>query len=188
MFRSLWNNYEENLRKHLDRIERQSRLVDCESSVAKLIVDETRHEEMKKILTTKILQTPSRLPCHSIPFSQNMGFFGRTDELQYCSNALSLSGNLRRIRNVTLHGVGGVGKTSIALQIAHEEKSRRSAIFWIAADDPTKLAEGFSDAAVKLDLHQANGNAKIDRDNVKGWLEKTSGCWKIQFGRRLTFE
>ena len=178
MFRSLWNNYEQTLRKQLDRIEHQSRLVESECSVAKFMVDETRHEEIKRMLTTNILQTPGTLPCHSIPFGQNMGFFGRTNELQNCRNTLSPSNTLQRMRGVALYGVGGVGKTSIALQIAYEEKSRRSAIFWFAADDPAKLAEGFSDAAVKLDLHQANANATTDRNNLKGWLEKTSRCWK----------
>jgi len=40
---------------------------------------------------------------------------------------------------IALHGLGGVGKTQIALEYAHRDEETYSAILWVDARDPTVL-------------------------------------------------
>ena len=110
------------------------------------------------------------LPCYSIPVLQNTGFFGREEELDFCKSTIAPN---NQFKGVLLHGIGGVGKTSIALELIYKEKSRRNIITWLDAEDKSKLAEGFVKFASDLGLHEEGANAKFDRDAVKTWLEKT---------------
>lgn len=176
LFRSLWVNYSQSLTQKLEYIQRQSSIVDVESTVAKLIVDNTRHEELKRMIAGNKTDTTAKLPCYSIPFSANAGFFGRNAELGFCTDALNLSEPGTGPKGLALHGNGGIGKTSVALQLAYQEKAQRKVIIWIAADDIRKIFQGFVEAAAKLGLHRPNADAKADRDSVKDFLEKTSEC------------
>lgn len=141
------------------------------------MVDETRHEEIRRLLTRKTPEAMvATLPCYSIPFARNEKFFGRVSELQQCRDALNPTLCPNCSKGIALYGNGGVGKTSIALELAHFETSRRKAILWLAADEENKLADSFVQAALDLGLHEENADKKTDRDAVKNWLEKTGKC------------
>lgn len=140
--------------------------------MAKLILDQSRHEEIRKLLSIRPQVTMRvDLPCYSIPVLQNTEFLGRQEELDFCKTAIAPNNHSK---GVLLHGTGGVGKTSIALELVYQEKSRRNIITWLAAEDECKLAEGFVRIALDLGLHEEGANAKSDRHAVKTWLEKTS--------------
>ncbi|KAI1617986.1 hypothetical protein EDD37DRAFT_676913 [Exophiala viscosa] len=186
--RSLWDNYEDVLQKKLDQMEAKSRLIDEESHVAKLFLDEKRHKDVKSSqeeIKNLIKQGPTKmvptLPCHSIPFIRNLNFFGRADELQACQNALKVTTTLHHIPTLVLYGIGGVGKTSIALEFIYQQKTSRKILLWISADDPTKIDDAFARAASKLGLHVENADAKRDREEVKNFLEHTVEPWLIVF-------
>jgi hypothetical protein len=139
-------------------------------------LDETRHEEIKRLMASipRNQSAISKLPCYMIPFPRNPGFFARDVELEFCRNELPVTASGQTTKCLSLHGVGGAGKTSIALEFAYQEKAKRSVVIWIAADDGTKMSERFVDVARELDIHQDNANAAGDRDAVKEWLERTS--------------
>lgn len=175
-FRSLWHNYDESLQKRLQKVERQSRVVDTESSASKMELDGTRHDELKRLLASNVGQ-PSRTTvttCYMIPFPKNPKFFARTAELEFCKTELSSQQTVQATTSLALHGVGGVGKTSIALEFAYQEKSARNVIIWIASDDETKMTQRFVEAAKELGVHVPNANAEADREAVKNYLEKLS--------------
>lgn len=139
--------------------------------MAKLILDQSRHEEIHKLLIRRPQVTMRvNLPCYSISVLQNAAFFGRQEELNFCKTAIAPKSHSK---GVLLYGTGGVGKTSIALELVYQEKSRRNIITWVAAEDESKIAEGFVRIASDLGLHEEGANAKSDRDAVKTWLEKT---------------
>jgi len=59
-------------------------------------------------------------------------------------------GNDSRPRTVALTGLGGAGKTSVALGYAHRHLAEVGAAWQFAAEDPTVLAAGFGELAAQL--------------------------------------
>jgi MoxR-like ATPase len=54
----------------------------------------------------------------------------------------AFSAQPRRQRHVVLCGMGGIGKTSIAMEFAFTYGDRFDAVFWIRADETAKLEAG----------------------------------------------
>jgi len=51
---------------------------------------------------------------------------------------------------VALTGLGGVGKTSVAVEYAHRHMAELGVVWQVAAEEPAALAAGFSELAVQL--------------------------------------
>ena len=91
----------------------------------------------------------------------------------------SLSGDGSR-RTVVLHGLGGIGKTQLAVAYAKRHKDNYSAIFWLNIKDEGSLKQSFARVARQiLREHPLAGrlssvDMKGDLDEVinaiKGWL------------------
>lgn len=123
-----------------------------------------------------------RLPCHIIPSSRNADFYGRADVLEELDkiflarstdDADSVSSG-KALTMFALVGPGGMGKTQIATEFVHSRKDRFDAIFWVYADRPVKVSDGFSKIASELGLvPDESSDAKdpvVVRENVKGWM------------------
>lgn len=152
-------------------------------------LDSTRHEEIKRLLAASPSKEAlsAKLPCYMIPFPRNQGFFSRDAELAFCCDELAATTNaVQTTKRLALHGVGGAGKTSIALEFAYQEMATRSVVIWVAADDATKMAERFVEVARELRLHGSNANADGDRRSVKEWLEQTSKPPPLESGGHNT--
>lgn len=120
-----------------------------------------------------------RLPCFSMKAHKRQpGFFGRQDTLDLIDAHL-LPRNMRNVtfaeaslRSYALCGMGGIGKTQIAVEYAYSRRSKFDAIFFLTADGKTVLAEEFARIAVQLGL-EAQTEAKdltVSCEIVKGWL------------------
>jgi len=51
---------------------------------------------------------------------------------------------------VALYGLGGAGKTSVAVEYAHRQLAKCGVVWQFRAEDPTVLADGFRDLAAEL--------------------------------------
>ena len=60
-------------------------------------------------------------------------------------------------RMVALCGLGGAGKTSVALEYAHRHLTRVGVAWQFAAEDPTVLAAGFAELAAQLGARDVAG-------------------------------
>ena len=74
---------------------------------------------------------------------------GREELLAELDTRLT-SGDNSGPRTVALCGLGGVGKTSVALAYAHRHLAEVGAAWRFAAEDPTVLAAGFAELAAQL--------------------------------------
>lgn len=113
------------------------------------------------------------LPYYFIPYSLNSTFFGREAELRLSRDALAASPTTGSPNRFVFHGIGGVGKTSIALQLAYDQKNYRKIVMWFNADNTDKLDRRFSEIANAIGLHQSNPDLTRDREALKRWLEGT---------------
>jgi len=85
---------------------------------------------------------------------QNMQFTGRQKELQQLSDIVADAGR-DQCKIAVLHGLGGMGKTSIVLHYAWQNYTRYSAIIWIHAATVEMLRSSFIHVAEALIQHLA---------------------------------
>ncbi|WP_344621194.1 tetratricopeptide repeat protein, partial [Actinosynnema pretiosum] len=74
-------------------------------------------------------------------------FVGRTDELAQLDAAVADSG---RAVVVAVHGLGGVGKSTLASRFAERQTDRFSPVWWVVADSPGAIDTGMADLAEAL--------------------------------------
>ena len=106
------------------------------------------------------------LPCHLMTNnSRNESFYGRQDILESIKSEL-LPQPLSQVgpKVLKLCGPGGIGKTQVAIEYAHSMKYSYDAIFWVQADEPGKLSQGFTTIAIELGL--ADGVLQDSRDEI----------------------
>jgi len=99
----------------------------------------------------------------------------REDELRDIHEALSGDGSRR---TVILHGLGGIGKTQLAVTYAKRHKDNYSAIFWLNIKDEDSLKQSFAKVAKQIfrqyPLASRLSNININNldeviDAVKAW-------------------
>jgi hypothetical protein len=117
----------------------------------------------------------------SIPFSLSAvsdieHFVAREDELREIHKVLSGDGSRR---TVVLHGLGGIGKTQLAVAYAKRYKDNYSAIFWLNIKDEDSLKQSFARVARQIlrEYPLARWLSSVDMKNlddvidaVKAWL------------------
>lgn len=125
-------------------------IVDNEADTIRLRVDEKRNVELLGAL--EIMKdnhtNNAKLSCHYIPFGIYEQFFGWDETLQRIKAVLDPSVERNSMhKSLVLHGLGGVGKTKIALQYVNQSRHCFDAILWISADNSIKLTQGFLEAS-----------------------------------------
>ncbi|PTD01267.1 hypothetical protein FCULG_00012945 [Fusarium culmorum] len=98
--------------------------------------------------------------CYCIPFTKNKRFTGRTTVL----NALedSFFGQ-EQTQRMALVGLGGVGKTQIALRFAYRIKEKRPeySIFWVPVLSAETAERAYRDMAKKLGLQKSSEDEDV---------------------------
>jgi AAA+ ATPase superfamily predicted ATPase len=103
-------------------------------------------------------------------------FVGREEELAEIHNNLNGDGR----STVVLHGLGGIGKTQLAITYAKRYRDSYSAIFWMNIKDENSLKQSFAKVAKQIlrahpsthplnNLNMKAGSAEII-DAVNDWL------------------
>jgi hypothetical protein len=100
----------------------------------------------------QMTRTGTKRQHFALPFSlagvaEAHQFVGREQELEDIHN--SLGGDGRR-RTVVLHGLGGMGKTQIAVAYARRHRNSYSAVFWFNIQDETLLKRSFAKVAKRI--------------------------------------
>jgi len=90
-------------------------------------------------------------PIWNVPFNRNPNFTGREKSLQYLYE--SFMGHDPAQRTQAIHGLGGVGKTQLALEYAYRHRQEYAIVWWVRAEEPITLATDF----LRLGGHLSGG-------------------------------
>ncbi len=90
----------------------------------------------------------------NIPFPRNPHFTGRDDELRELHNALAAGQATALTQPQTIHGLGGVGKTHLAVEYAYRFAAEYDLVWWVRADAPLSIATDLALLAAPLQLPQ----------------------------------
>src|SRR3954447_3371395 len=78
----------------------------------------------------------------NVPLNRNPHFTGRERVLELLARALD--SNEPEPRKQVLHGVGGVGKTQVALEYAYQHREEYDLVWWLPAQEESPLAVAYA--------------------------------------------
>ena len=117
---------------------------------------------------------------NDLPFVRNPAFYARQTELHQLVKYLRPGEISEGLLIAGLHGIGGTGKTQIALEYAYRNKNRYDAILWVAAETAVKLARSYTDLGRGLGIFEGSiQNTDQACDLLKRWLANTSQRSKL---------
>lgn len=121
----------------------------------------------------------STFPMKIVPSFRNFSFHGRKDLLDGIYNAFTSEAKSPYTGPAcfVLFGIGGIGKTSIALEYTYAYENDYDAIFWLRAESGIGLGDSYCAIARKLKLGLQSENKTHIIEEVKEWLEGTSECY-----------
>jgi NB-ARC domain-containing protein len=111
----------------------------------------------------------------NVPPLRNASFTGRTVELATLADAL------HAYRVVALTGLGGVGKTQLTVQHAHDRASHYRLVWWVVAERLETLAADLAALAERLELPEAHsGDQRAAAEAALRRLEREQ-AWLLVF-------
>ena len=116
--------------------------------------------------------------CWMVPFKRNPRFLGRHSEIMVLEQ--KILNNNDQVRKMAITGLGGVGKTQIALEIAYQIKDRKPecSIFWIPSTSIEMVEQAYMSIGKHLGL-QAVTPAEM-KMRVKAHLSsEKAGPWLL---------
>lgn len=118
-------------------------------------------------------------PYWHIPFPRNLYFTGREEILEVLHTQLSADQAVALTQSSALYGLGGVGKTQIALEYAYRHAPEYRAVFWIGAETPEQVVSSLLRVAEVLQLpERENKDPQRVVAAVQHWLI-SHGQWLL---------
>lgn len=120
-----------------------------------LVLELARHLALDTEETRELLEASltALSPYWSVPLPRNPFFAGREAILQILAARL---GKQQTVEAYALQGLGGVGKTQVALEYAYRHAFRYAAIFWMNAESEKQIIASFLRIAETLKLPECN--------------------------------
>jgi hypothetical protein len=116
---------------------------------------------------------PGSLPSVFRVPPRNPTFVGRAEDLAEFAGVFA-SGSDVMVQ--TLHGIGGVGKSQLAVEYAHGFANRYDLVWWIASGEPATIPDSYAKLAAELGLEQPRDDEELQLRvhdalrQLRGWL------------------
>lgn len=111
---------------------------------------------------------------------RNPNFTGRESILETLRTSLQ-SGHHIALTQQALYGLGGIGKTQLAIEYAWRYSASYDIIWWLRSEEPSTLASDYAALAFKLNLPEKDAQEQgMVIDAVKEWLNQNTG-WLLIF-------
>ena len=108
---------------------------------------------------------------HNLPFAPNPAFTGRGADLERLGEDLQRRGGVARTQTVALHGLGGMGKTQLAVEYAWKHLGGYEAVLWVRAESPEALEANLAALCAVLRLPEVDEREQAIQTNaVLKWL------------------
>ncbi|KAM0203118.1 hypothetical protein ACHAPI_001292, partial [Fusarium lateritium] len=134
------------------------------AAVAKAILRRYAAHNGDQISTLKTESSPgkAREPCYYIRLAENLRFTGRTTVLNALEDVFF---GQEQTQRMALVGLGGIGKTQIALHFAYQVKKKKPeySIFWLPVLSDEGAERAYAEIAKELGLQK-----RSEDDDVKG--------------------
>ena len=118
---------------------------------------------------------PGTLPAVWNLKPRNPHFTGREAELAQLHDALATTHTAALTQ--AIHGLGGIGKTQLALEYAHRFAHEYAIVWWVHAETPMTLAADFAALAQPLDLPAKDEREqRIVLDAVRAHLRQSASA------------
>ncbi|KAI1842834.1 hypothetical protein JX266_011010 [Neoarthrinium moseri] len=120
-------------------------------------------------------------PHFIVPFGRNADFVGRRDLVEQLVEQVRPSANEDACQNTVVKGLGGVGKTQLALEVAYRTRKEHPAcsIFWVSAVSAATFENTYRDIGNALELPGLDNDKADVKGLVKAALEKYPGSWLL---------
>jgi nucleoside phosphorylase/tetratricopeptide (TPR) repeat protein len=121
----------------------------------------------------------SRMGHYMVSLGRNPRFVGRQNELTRLEELITMQDGPRK---VAVTGLGGVGKTQVALELAYRirDRDKECSIFWLACTSYGVIEQMYLNMAQALGLHDVNP-AEV-KEQVKRYLSsEEAGKWLLIF-------
>jgi len=109
----------------------------------------------------------------NVPLHRNPNFSGRDSLFSDLQAALNTG------QPVALHGLGGMGKTQIAVEYAYRYGSDYEAVWWVRSEESATLAGDYAELAGELNLPHLDGPREVIKA-VRLWLRQNDD-WLLIF-------
>jgi predicted ATP-dependent serine protease len=157
-----------------------SSTVESEVDIVRMRKDELQYKDVLELLNTMKVTNEedlNRVTYNNIPFAENPRFSCREDVLKDLNQYLGAEVDASSLRSMALFGMGGVGKTQIAIQYAYRNLDKFDIVLWIAADNSLSVGQSFRSIAEGLGLLETDEELRDSAGamyKVKTWLATKS--------------
>lgn len=121
--------------------------------------------------------SPAKSRCLMLPSSRMTRTFDRTDIFEKLDQVLDPTAG-KTFRSAALHGMGGVGKSTVASTYIKKkfEENVYDTVLWAHAEKSISLRQSFTDIALRLKLPGAQSqNHEANLTLVQDWFQSTGG-------------
>ena len=110
-----------------------------------------------------------------VPYERNHFFVGRNSFLKKLNDKLALNNSTTQYHGrVALFGLGGIGKTQVALAFVYRSRITYSRIYWMSGATQEALLDGYAEIARRAEIRILPDSKPIAvAEQVISWLNRT---------------